>query len=153
MDAVAGLGTIVKNDRGSIELTAVTREETDVTMAAPGEFVARQGDSVTRLYAVASGGRTWVFLDGDVFEISDESDEQRRRPHRTHGSLSSPMPATVISVNVAPGDAVAAGQTLIVLEAMKMELPVRAPGDGRVRAVHCKAGDLVQPDLSLIEFE
>jgi biotin carboxyl carrier protein len=54
---------------------------------------------------------------------------------------------------VAPGDAVTAGQTLLVLEAMKMELPVRAPGDGRVKAVHCKAGDLVQPEVSLIDFE
>ena len=65
-----------------------------------------------------------------------------RRATQTHGSLSSPMPATVISVNVAPGDHVKSGQTLIVLEAMKMELPVRAPGDGRVREVHCKQGDL-----------
>jgi len=152
MDRAARVGAMVSDDRGSIR-TGVTHEAADVTAAAPGEFVIRHGDTITRIYAAASEGRLWVFVDGDVFEISDESDEQRRRPHRTHGSLSSPMPATVISVNVAPGDAVAAGQTLIVLEAMKMELPVRAPGDGRVRAVHCKAGDLVQPDLSLIEFE
>ena len=82
-----------------------------------------------------------------------EDDTTRRRAHQTHGSLASPMPATVISVNVAPGDHVTAGQTLIVLEAMKMELPVRAPGDGRVRAVHCSAGDLVQPEVSLIDFD
>jgi biotin carboxyl carrier protein len=34
-----------------------------------------------------------------------------------------------------------------------MELPVRAPGEGRVAAVHCRPGELVQPDVSLIDFE
>ena len=72
---------------------------------------------------------------------------------QVHGAVTAPMPATVINVNVSPGDEVKHGDVLIVLEAMKMELPVRAPGDGRVRAVHCRAGDLVQPDVSLIDFE
>jgi len=36
---------------------------------------------------------------------------------------------------------------------MKMELPVRAPADGRVEAIHCQPGELVQPDRSLIDLE
>ena len=56
------------------------------------------------------------------------------------------MPATVVAIKVAPGDSVKQGDILIVLEAMKMELPVRAPGDGRVKAIHCRPGELVQPD-------
>jgi biotin carboxyl carrier protein len=63
------------------------------------------------------------------------------------------MPATVTAVHVAAGDRVTRGDVLIVLEAMKMELPVRAPGDGTVAAVHCRPGDLVQPDVSLIDFQ
>ena len=118
---------------------------------APGELIVRDGDRVERMYAVADVGATWVFHDGHVYRLED--DAARRRAHQTHGSLSAPMPATVISVTVGPGDQVTAGQTLIVLEAMKMELPVRAPGDGLVRAVHCHEGDLVQPDVSLIDFE
>jgi len=51
------------------------------------------------------------------------------------GSLLAPMPGTVLSVDVAVGDAVAAGQTLGVLEAMKMELALKAPFDGTVTAV------------------
>lgn len=119
--------------------------------AAPGELIVRDGERVERMYAVIAGGVTWVFHDGDVYRLEDSG---AGRPARhTHGSLSSPMPATVIGVNVAPGDRVTAGQTLLVLEAMKMELPVRAPGDGRVHAVHCRKGDLVLPDVSLIDFE
>ncbi len=63
------------------------------------------------------------------------------------------MPATVVRVLVAPGDLVARGDTLIVLEAMKMELPVRAPRDAAVRAVHCREGDLVPPERVLIDLE
>ena len=63
------------------------------------------------------------------------------------------MPATVIAVKVAAGDSVKRGDLLILLEAMKMELPVRAPGDGRVIAIHCRPGDLVQPDTSLIDLQ
>jgi urea carboxylase len=40
-----------------------------------------------------------------------------------------------------------------MLEAMKMELPIKAPRDGRVTAVHCKPGELVQPGVPLLELE
>jgi biotin carboxyl carrier protein len=118
---------------------------------AAGEVIVRDGDRVRRMFVAAVGGVVWVFDNGDVHRLEDEA--APRRTSQTHGSLCSPMPATVIGVNVAPGDTVTAGQTLIVLEAMKMELPVHAPGDGRIRAVNCRAGDLVQPDVSLIDFE
>jgi 3-methylcrotonyl-CoA carboxylase alpha subunit len=63
------------------------------------------------------------------------------------------MPATVIRVLVAPGATVARGDTLVMLEAMKMELPIRAPRDGVVRAVHCQSGELVQPGVNLLDLE
>jgi biotin carboxyl carrier protein len=62
------------------------------------------------------------------------------------------MPATVITVKVKPGDAVKKGDVVVVLEAMKMELPLRALGDGVVAAVRCRQGDLVQADAVLVEF-
>ena len=62
------------------------------------------------------------------------------------------MPSTVRQIRVAVGDAVVRGDTLIVLEAMKMELPVRANADGTVSAVHCSEGDLVQPGRPLIDL-
>jgi biotin carboxyl carrier protein len=63
------------------------------------------------------------------------------------------MPATVVAINVTPGQTVKAGDVLVVLEAMKMELAVTAPHDGRVREVSCRVGELVQPDVALIDFE
>ena len=67
-------------------------------------------------------------------------------------ALMAPMPATVIRVQVKPGDAVSKGDIVLVLEAMKMELPIRALGEGIVAAVHCREGELVQPDTALVEF-
>lgn len=122
-----------------------------VASGSPGEFLVRDGDRVTRVWAVAAGGVTWVFNDGVTYEIAEEA-ATRGRGGAAPGSLTSPMPATVIQVKVAAGDTVKRGDILIVLEAMKMELPVRAPADGRVSAVHCEAGQLVQPETSLIEF-
>jgi biotin carboxyl carrier protein len=63
------------------------------------------------------------------------------------------MPATVISVSVKPGDVVKKGDIVLVLEAMKMELPIRAAGDGVVAAVRCREGELVQADATLVEFK
>ena len=62
------------------------------------------------------------------------------------------MPATVITVRVKPGDAVKKGDIVVVLEAMKMELPLRALGDGVVSAVRCREGELVPADAPLVEF-
>jgi biotin carboxyl carrier protein len=77
---------------------------------------------------------------------------RRRTTAAAGGSLTAPMPATVVKIHVKPGDAVKKGETVLLLEAMKMELPIRAPGDGVVAAVRCREGDLVQADATLIEF-
>ena len=120
---------------------------------APGELIVRDGDRVGQVFAVADRGKIWVFHDGEVHEIAAEGGGERRRGAHAQGSLMAPMPATVIDIKVAAGDTVKRGDILMLLEAMKMELPVRAPGDGRVKAIHCRPGDLVQPETSLIDLE
>ena len=67
--------------------------------------------------------------------------------------VTAPMPGTVISVNVAPGDRVEARRPLLVLEAMKMETPLTAPYDATVKAVHVEEGDRVAGGALLIELE
>jgi acetyl-CoA carboxylase biotin carboxylase subunit len=77
---------------------------------------------------------------------------RRRAAPSAAGVLTAPMPATVIKVHVKPGDTVKKGDVVVVLEAMKMELPLRALGSGVVSAVRCREGELVQADATLIEF-
>ena len=62
------------------------------------------------------------------------------------------MPATVVKIEVTPGQTVTRDSLLIMLEAMKMELPIRAPRDGTVTAIHCRAGEIVQPGVPLLEL-
>jgi biotin carboxyl carrier protein len=68
-------------------------------------------------------------------------------------SLTAPMPGTVIKVLAAPGDDVEQRQTLLVLEAMKMETPLVSPYAAKVRAVNVKEGDRVAGGAVLIELE
>jgi len=72
---------------------------------------------------------------------------------RGDAGVMSPMPATVVAINATVGQQVNEGDTVIVLEAMKMELPIKAPRSGVVKAVHCVTGDLVQPGVNLLELE
>ena len=72
----------------------------------------------------------------------------------THGGhLAAPMSGTVISVLVKPGDAVAKGAPLLILEAMKMEHTIAAPADGIVSAVNYATGDQVQEGADLIDLD
>jgi acetyl/propionyl-CoA carboxylase alpha subunit len=68
-------------------------------------------------------------------------------------ALTAPMPGTVIKVLVEPGDRVGHRQTLLVLEAMKMETPVVSPYEAVVRAVHVAEGDRVAGGELLVELE
>ena len=69
------------------------------------------------------------------------------------GAVTAPMPATVLRINVKPGDAVKKGDVLVLLEAMKMELPVRATDAGVVAAIRCREGELVDADAVLLEWQ
>ncbi len=66
------------------------------------------------------------------------------------GSVVSPMPGTVQDIKVLPGDAVTDGQTVVILEAMKMEVEVKAQGAGTVSAVLVKKGDVVETGAVLV---
>lgn len=120
----------------------------------PSTNSAEPNTPAARAFIATAGDLTWVAIDGEVVTIDLEDAQQKRRPRAAAGEgLSAPMPATVIRVLVEPGREVKRGETLLLLEAMKMELPVRAPRDGKVKALHCQAGQLVQPGVPLVDLE
>ena len=138
----------VADDGGLIVDGAALRAEP----AGPLEWrVVIEGRS-HRVLAAGPAEAPWLWCDGVVYrpEISDAEHPARRRQD-TAGSLAAPMPATVRAIAVSAGDRVSRGDTLIVLEAMKMELPVKAPADGTVTRVACRVGELVQPGVALVE--
>lgn len=67
--------------------------------------------------------------------------------------INAPMGGKVIDVKVKAGDAVSEGDEVVILEAMKMELPVVAPASGTVKEIKCGAGDAVDADAVLIVLE
>jgi 3-methylcrotonyl-CoA carboxylase alpha subunit len=128
--------------------------EVEVPVKANGDGSVRIGSPGRRAWPLASGSTRWVFVDGRVFEFEvQQAGRVRRRGGGHHGSLSAPMPATVRRINVKVGDRVERGATLLILEAMKMELPVKSQSAGVIEAVNCQEGELVQPGTALIEIE
>jgi acetyl/propionyl-CoA carboxylase alpha subunit len=79
--------------------------------------------------------------------------EHAHGPGEANDEVTAPMPGTVIRVLVEPGQEVEARDTLVVVEAMKMEMPLPAPRAGIVRAVHVAEGDTVGRGAVLVELE
>jgi acetyl-CoA/propionyl-CoA carboxylase biotin carboxyl carrier protein len=109
-------------------------------------------DGVERRYAVAQeDDRVWIARDGHHLDVRAE-----RRAHAgaaAAGSLEAPMPGTVLLVHVADGDRVAAGDVLLVLESMKMELSIAAPHAGTVSGLALAPGDRVALGQPLVAVE
>lgn len=144
-------------DPDSVDAVRVVLDDAEASDAG----AAAEADATPmRAHVVVNGETTWVFIDGETFTIdvepADQPDAAATRARRRAGgneALSAPMPATVIKVLAEPGSEVHRGDMLLLLEAMKMELPVRAPRDGRVKALHCRAGELVQAGTVLVDLE
>lgn len=118
-----------------------------------GWYLVDDGERRWRVAVTGDGDTQWVFVNGQTAAVDAAAKTGRRRGRGSETGVMSPMPATVVAIHVATGQPVAEGETLIVLEAMKMELPIRAPRAGVVKTVACARGDLVQSGVNLLEFE
>jgi propionyl-CoA carboxylase alpha chain len=97
-----------------------------------------------RLHVLAAGDQVWVQgPDGDVRFTAVPRFPEAGSEETVAGALVAPMPGTVLGVHVAAGDTVAAGQLLMIVEAMKMEHRITAPRAGTVTEVRARPGDQV----------
>ncbi len=116
------------------------------------ETGARIDGAVHHLRVLREAGRLVVIRDG--INRSFTAIDMLSPPKAAlggSGRVTAPIPGRVAHVLVAVGDAVSQGQTLVVMEAMKMELTLAAPADGVVGAVNCAVGDMVAEGAELIE--
>jgi acetyl/propionyl-CoA carboxylase alpha subunit len=140
----------------SAEAQVTELEGTPVRMVRIGtevhRVVARRGP--TR-------GRYTLWLDGFRYEV-EALDERARAIRELAGAsagpsgpapLVAPMPGMIVRVTVQVGDTVAAGQGLVVMEAMKMENELRATAAGTVKAVLAQPGTAVEKGAILLELE
>jgi biotin carboxyl carrier protein len=99
--------------------------------------------------------RRHVAVDGGAWILERPQPQRRRSVQGAEGggSLTATMPGLVLDVLVAEGEEVQRGDTLVLLEAMKMELRITAPFAGRVGRVHCAAGQVVDRGQLLVEVQ
>ncbi len=104
------------------------------------------------VYSAAQGEQRFINADGRDFTLTIPDTRGRaRRQSGGGGDLMAQMPGQVVNVLVAVGDSVTRGQTLVILEAMKMEIRVAAPGDGTVKRLLVAQGDVVERGQLLLE--
>ena len=99
-----------------------------------------------RVPALRAQGKIWVHWQGEthVIELSGGSRRPGAERGKAHpGVLMAPMPGKITKVAASVGTAVKKGQTLVVMEAMKMEYTLEADRDGRVTEVHATVGQQV----------
>ncbi|MBZ0269226.1 biotin/lipoyl-binding protein [bacterium] len=136
----------------------VTRGESETEYA-----VESLGGGCFRIAGERGSRRVWVDRDGSVRHVTVEGVGQarmekegkgrRRRREAPEGTHASMMPGTVVKVLVAEGDAVTKGDTLVIVEAMKMEIKLSAQLTGTVRAVRAKEGAACDAGETLVELD
>lgn len=105
-----------------------------------------------KVYCAKVGDSWWIHYEGrvvkaDLIEPGSDGEEE------SDSGLCAPMPGTILEVLVAEGDRVSSGQTLLVMEAMKMEHRITAPYDAMVEAVNFATGDRCDLGAALISLE
>ncbi len=127
-------------------------ELADVVLEA-GTVAARLGALRRHARYFCAGTRVHVWLGAEAAEFTlDDPRTREFTATAAHGGLTSPLPGVVVAVPVALGQAVAAGELLMVIEAMKMEHAITAPHAGTVAAIHFTKGERVPEGGALLEL-
>lgn len=160
---VAGRRLVVELNGTEVTVEGTRHDATLESVENSPVRLLRMGNRVHRVLARRDGARGNFRLDVDGWQFQAEALDERTRAIRDLAAatraasgpapLVAPMPGLVVRVLVAPGDEVAAGQGLVVVEAMKMENELRASGPARVTAVRAVAGTAVEKGTVLVEVE
>ena len=122
-----------------------------------GLHLLRRGNLASEVYLKNTDGGNYEVLAGGQRVVArvEEASRKPRLPLEAvqTGEMSAPMPGLVVDVLVKEGDKVEAGQALIVLESMKMQMQMRAPVDGLVKGVYVKINDQLEKGTLLVRIE
>lgn len=133
--------------------------EAEIRRVSANELLFRFGGRTARIFLAVDGGRTFVSVAGSEFIVVEAAPGRTTAPGGCEKSpegrlkITAPMPGKVINVSVREGDEVRKNQTLLIVEAMKMENEIPSPVDGLITKIHAAVGDRVDAEEPLIEIE
>lgn len=111
-----------------------------------------ESDATGKNIVVKINGRHYPLVIKDKFDLLLEKLGMNSNAAAKVNSVRAPMPGLIIGLKVKDGDSVKTGDTLLILEAMKMENIIKAPGDATVKSVKVGMGEGVEKNQVLIEF-
>lgn len=133
--------------------------EADIQRISSNQFSVLIDGVSFQIYMAKDKDKRYFMIEGQQFllqEPSEQAEGFRKGEERTsEGTLlvKAPMPGKVIKVCISANEEVRKNQTLAIVEAMKMENEIKAPVDGTIKEIHVSTGDLVDPEMPLIELE
>jgi len=139
---------------GSYTLASGERKCSVTDARLGGDTLSARFDGTARRFKVGIHADRIVVHDGQrrrVFEHAPPFAFERGEA-AGEDNVRAPMPGRIVVVKVKPGDAVKAEQELLVIEAMKMELSLKAPQDATIASLHAAAGEFVEADTVLVRF-
>jgi biotin carboxyl carrier protein len=133
--------------------------ELEIRQISEHELVLLAGGRIHRAHVARDGDRLFVRVDGREVHMAEPGERDTKGAGGDAGAsgdgrrIIAPMPGKVIKVCVSAGDSVRKNQTLVIVEAMKMENEIKAASDGVVVKVDVAAGELVDAERTLVELE
>ena len=136
---------------GERQIVTLTTPSTDTR---PEQLILEKDGVQRRHLAIRREDTLYLYWEGELHRVTRfDPVIAAGSGHDSQGGLSAPMNGSVVRILVTPGQTVAAGAALVVLEAMKMEHSLRAPRDGVVKSLFCQEGDMVKEGSVLVALE
>lgn len=150
LDEVDGALSVAIDEGEPISLTASST-------GLPGTFTLMVDGQPRSAYVVRRGAGYEVIVGGRRFQVGPGGAAAGRRAgggsKDREGEVTAPLAGVVVEVRVAVGDTVEAGQTLLVIEAMKMQNEILCPMAAKVTSIKCEAGGRVEQGALVVEYE
>jgi biotin carboxyl carrier protein len=149
---------------GQYEFDLTTERDYDLISNGDGSYsmiyqdqsyviIPQEYDANAKLLSLSVNGQDLTVQIADHYDLLVKELGFALTKPNVFKDVKAPMPGLVLEIAVSPGDQVQEGDTLIILEAMKMENVIKAPGDGTIKSVVVKPKDAIEKNAVLIEME
>ncbi len=132
-----------------------TAHQVEVLRTQGSRLIFATEKNTVEAWVVTSGRDIWVAVGGKTYRLQKTSPNRRGAAESAaaQNALYAPMPAQVREIQVQAGQEVVQGQTLLILEAMKMEIRIQSPQPAVVVKVLVSSEQIVEKDQLLVELE